>query len=165
MLPQATAGHRTAERLRIRIPSRKGDVGFFTTVAQSLARDLKYRDIRVNALTGSVLIADPGIDLDKLADHAVREGLFKLDAGLSRVQPLGQRVYHPLASFSRKFNGLTDGALDFPGLMFLALCAVGLYEILKGNAKLPPWYTAFWYAFGIVTSSVINSSLKETGKE
>ncbi|MFZ0611599.1 MAG: hypothetical protein WAM73_05120 [Desulfobacterales bacterium] len=164
ILPQATASHRTAERLRIKIPSRKGDDGFFNTVAQSLARDLKYREIRVNALTGSVLMTGPGIDFEKLTDHAAREGLFALDPGLPRVQPLGQKVYHPLAAFSRRFNGLTDGTLDFPGLMFVALCAVGLYEILKGNAKLPPWYTAFWYAFGILTTSLISSSLLETDK-
>ncbi|MFZ0134107.1 MAG: hypothetical protein WAK95_16320, partial [Desulfobacterales bacterium] len=104
MLPQATASHRTAERLRLKIPSRKGDGGFFTTVAQSLARDLNYLDIRVNALTGSVLITDPGIDLEKLTEHAVREGLFELVSGLLQVQPLGQKVYSPLTAFNRKFN-------------------------------------------------------------
>jgi hypothetical protein len=156
MLPQAIVSHRTAERLRIKIPSRKRDGAYFSTVKQSLDRDLKYRLIQVNALTGSVLIVDPGVDQEAVADRAAREGLFTLDHPPAPVQPLGRTIFAPLLEVNRKISGFTDGAVDFPGLVFLALCGFGIYEILRGNIRPPPWYTAFWYAFGIFTKSMVD---------
>ena len=156
MLPQAIVSHRTAERLRIKIVSRKGDGAFFSTVEQSLDRDLKYRIVQVNALTGSVLITDSGVDLETLADHASRRGLFTLEHRLAPVQPLGRTLFGPLLALNRKISGFTDGVVDFPGLVFLTLCGFGIYEILRGNIRPPPWYTAFWYAFGIFTKSMVD---------
>jgi hypothetical protein len=156
MLPQATISHRTAERLRIKIPSRKGDGAFFSTVKQSLDRDLKYGLVQINALTGSVLITESGVDLETLAERASRGGLFALEHRPAPVQPLGRTVFTPLLELNRKISGFTEGAVDFPGLVFLALCAFGIYEILRGNVRPPPWYTAFWYAFGIFTKSMVD---------
>jgi hypothetical protein len=156
MLPQAIVSHRTAERLRIKIPSRKGDGAFFSTVKQSLERDLKYRLLKVNALTGSVLIVDSGVDLEALADRAARAGLFILEHRLAPVQPVGRTVFSPLMELNRKISRFTEGAVDFPGMVFLALCGFGIYEILRGNIRPPPWYTAFWYAFGIFTKSMVD---------
>jgi hypothetical protein len=161
MLPQAIVSHRTAERLRIKIPSRKGEGAFFSSVKQSLDRDLKYNLVHVNALTGSVLIVDSGIDLKALANYASRERLFTLEHRLARVQPLGRTVFAPVLDLNRKISGFTDGAVDFPGLIFLALCGFGIYEILRGNFKPPPWYTAFWYAFGIFTKSMVDRTRGE----
>lgn len=158
MLPQAIVSHRTAERLRIKIPSRKKNDAFFSEVKQSLDRDLKCRLVRVNALTGSILIVDSGIDLEILADHASREGLFTLEPRPAPSQPLGQAVFAPVAALNRKISGFTAGAVDVPGLVFVLLCAFGLYEILRGNVKPPPWYTAFWYAFGIFTKSMVDEA-------
>jgi hypothetical protein len=161
MLPQAIVSHRTAERLRIKIPSRKGDGAYFSAVKHSLDRDLKYRLVQVNAMTGSVLIVDSGVDLESLADRASRGGLFTLEHRLAPVQPLGRTVFAPLLELNRKISGFTEGAVDFPGLVFLALCGFGIYEILRGNIRPPPWYTAFWYAFGIFTKSMVDRTLGE----
>jgi hypothetical protein len=156
MLPQAIVSHRTAERLRIKIPSRKGDDAFFPSVKHSLEQGLKYDLVHVNALTGSVLIVDSGIDLEALANYASRERHFTLEHRLAPVQPLGRTVFAPVLDLNRKISGFTDGAVDFPGLIFLALCGFGIYEILRGNFRPPPWYTAFWYAFGIFTKSMVD---------
>jgi hypothetical protein len=161
MLPQAIVSHQTAERLRIKIPSRKGDGAFFAHVKQSLERELKYRLLQVNALTGSVLIVDPVLDLEDVTNCASRERLFTLEHRLAPAQPLGRMVFAPVVELNRKISGFTDGAVDFPGLIFLVLCGFGIYEILRGNFKPPPWYTAFWYAFGIFTKSMVDRTRGE----
>jgi len=161
MLPQAIVSHQTTERLRIKIPSRKGDAAFFASVKQSFDRDLKYSLVHVNALTGSVLIVDPDIDLEEVSNCASRERLFTLENRLVPVQPIGRTVFAPVLDLNRKISGFTDGAVDFPGLIFLALCGFGIYEILRGNFKPPPWYTAFWYAFGIFTKSMVDRTRGE----
>ena len=161
MLPQAIVSHRTAERLRIKIPSRKGDGAFFASVKKSLDRDLTYNLVQVNALTGSVLIVDSGIDLSALANYSSKERLFTVEHRLAPVQPLGRTLFVPVLDLNRKIREFTDGAVDFPGLIFLALCGFGIFEILRGNFRPPPWYTAFWYAFGIFTKSMVDRTRDE----
>jgi hypothetical protein len=161
MLPQAIVSHQTAERLRIKIPSRKGDGAFFSSVKHSLDRDMKYDLVNVNALTGSVLIVDSGVEVEALANCASQEHLFTLEHRLVPVQPLGRTLFAPVLDLNRKISGFTDGAVDFPGLIFLALCGFGIYEILRGNFRPPPWYTAFWYAFGIFTKSMVDRARSE----
>jgi len=39
-------------------------------------------------------------------------------------------------------------------MAILSLLGLGLYQILRGNFRAPPWYTAFWYALGIFTKSL-----------
>jgi hypothetical protein len=33
---------------------------------------------------------------------------------------------------------------------------VAVVEIMRGNFRMPPWYTAFWYAFGLFTKSMLD---------
>lgn len=44
---------------------------------------------------------------------------------------------------------------DLPGMAFLTLLGVGIYQLVRGNFAAPPWYTAFWYAMGIFTKSIM----------
>ena len=39
--------------------------------------------------------------------------------------------------------------MDLAGILLLFLLIAGMTEILRGKIQMPPWYTAFWYAFGI----------------
>jgi hypothetical protein len=38
----------------------------------------------------------------------------------------------------------------------MGLLGTGIYQIVRGNFGAPPWYTAFWYAFGVFTKSLID---------
>jgi hypothetical protein len=51
--------------------------------------------------------------------------------------------------------------LDLPGMIFLSLLAVGLWELAIGNFKRPPWYTAFWYAFGLFSKAIFDELKSE----
>jgi hypothetical protein len=54
----------------------------------------------------------------------------------------------------------TGGWLDLPGMAFLLLLGIGIYQIRRGNIGLPPWYTAFWYAFGVYTKSLVEKYIE-----
>jgi hypothetical protein len=71
------------------------------------------------------------------------------------------RVVPPAKAVDRKLLDLTGGTLDLPSGLFLALVITGVYQILRGQFRTPPWYTAFWYAFGLLTMFVVKKSISD----
>jgi hypothetical protein len=120
--------------------------------------------LEVNPATGSVLFLGKGVDLNKIAAAAQKEGLFTLQVLEQRPVPLSKRIAAPLGSLSSQVRGMTGGQLDLPGLAFLALLGFGLFQIVRGDLRSPPWYTAFWYAFGFFSKSLVDMSAEGDGE-
>jgi hypothetical protein len=155
-LPGAFICHQSAHRLRFRIAARRGDAEYFDNLKQTLSRFQKFAKLEVNALTGSVLIVDEHIVVDDIADYAAARQLFALnDPGNSRSPMTTQLVSH-LENINTGVRRLTSGEMDIAGILLLFLLISGLTELLRGNIRMPPWYTAFWYAFGVFTKSILD---------
>jgi hypothetical protein len=43
----------------------------------------------------------------------------------------------------------TAGRLDLAEIAFLLMMGFGIFRLVRGKFSAPPWYTAFWYAYGI----------------
>lgn len=149
MPPEAHISHRTAERLRLRIPGRKGDAGYFSSLADRLSRFQGVERIEANAITGSILVLHR-MDVAAFVEHAEQSGLFVLKGANSRPEPLYRTVMQPLTDLDRGMKKFTGGEIDLPSIAFVGLLGVGIYQISIGNFIAPAWYTAFWYAFNTV---------------
>jgi hypothetical protein len=154
-LPEAHIGHRTSQRLRLKIPSQKGHAAYFSTVAESFARGEDWAVARVNPLTGSVLFVGKALDIDAIAEHAREKGLFALGPSENPPPHVARSVAAPLGDLSRQVRRFTGGHLDLPAIVFVGLLTAGVVEIARGNFGAPPWYTAFWYAFGVFSRSLL----------
>jgi hypothetical protein len=162
MLPQAFIIHQVArQRVRVKIPSRKGDSPYFAGLTDSLEKFQGGIRSVVNPLTGSVLVTGDPLDLSELAEFAESEKLFSLRSEAVPSVPLAQKVLAPIAGADGLVREITRGSLSLPEALFLSLLAFGLFEIARGNFRSPPWYTAFWYAFGILTKSMIDRAAEE----
>jgi hypothetical protein len=157
-LPRASICHQTAERLRIRIASRKGDEGYFANVVKSLSKLRKFNNLSANPLTGSVLIIGENLDAGALAAYASDHALFHLTPSELPSLPLMHDLVQPVASVDRSLRAISGGKLDLPSGIFLALLGTGVYQLVRGQFIAPPWYTAFWYAFGLVSMYVIEKA-------
>jgi hypothetical protein len=158
-LPEASICHRCAGRLRIKIASRKGDGAYFADLVKGLGGVLKLKHLEANPLTGSVLFIGEDIDPEKLAAHARERRLFHLiPAAEAQNQSLMHSLVQPVAGLDRSLRAVTGGKLDIPSGIFLALLGSGLYQLMRGRISAPPWYTAFWYAFGLVSMYVIEKA-------
>ncbi len=155
MLPQAQVVHRTNQRVRIKITERRADSGYFETVRQKLEtlRSLEY--VQVNPHSASVLIVggEPGVE--DIAAYARKEGLFELEKKAGTPVPLAQKIISPLLDANRKMQSITGGEVGLGEAVFTGLVGVGIYQALRGRLQFPPWYTAFWYAFGVFTKSLM----------
>ncbi len=158
-LPEASICHQCADRIRIKIASRKGDGAYFADLVKGLAGVLKLKHLEANPLTGSVLFMGDGIDPEKLAAHACERRLFQLiTAAEAQSQPLMHSLVQPAASLDRLLRSITGGKIDLPGSIFFTLLGTGIYQLVRGRFSAPPWYTAFWYAFGLVSMYVIEKA-------
>jgi hypothetical protein len=157
MLPTAFIVHQVErQRVRLKIPNRKGDAPFFTLLSDTLQKHLSGIRSTVNPLTGSVLVTGDPLKLTELSKLAESKKLFSLRMEGVPSVPLAEKVVAPIAGADGLVREITRGSLNLPETLFISLLAFGLFEVARGNFKTPPWYTAFWYAFGILTKSMVD---------
>jgi hypothetical protein len=147
MIPVAHCVHRTATRIRIRIPSRKGDKTFFTSLQEQLGQFEQVTGSKVNHLTGSVLIFYTG-NFTAIAEFAESRNIFSLMKTRRKPTIMGATVA-TYKNLDNKLKKLSGGELDLPIAAFLALLGSGVYNIARGRFVVPHWYNAFWYALNI----------------
>jgi len=146
MLPSASISHRTHRRLRLRIPSKKGDRKYFSLLADHFLQHQGVERLEVNTTTGSLLLILT-TDVREIAEYARSKDLFVIDSGIPHRQTVTGQFRGSLERFNDQIKELTAGEIDFPSLAFLLFFFLGLYQLSKGNLVAPAWYTAFWYAF------------------
>jgi copper chaperone CopZ len=157
MSTEARITHRTPERLRLKIPSRKGDYPYFDSLRRQLSNLPGVKSVEVNPMTGSLLfLLEPGreISLAKAAGNYFT--LLEEDPGTLTLQ---DAVANLFGEINRKIGSFTGGGLDLRSFVFAGCVALGIYQISIGNIVAPAWYVAFWYAMTLATQ---NSAGKET---
>ncbi len=156
--PIARIVHQTADRLRLRITTRRGDPTYFDRLETVLTEKLEGHAVRCAPETAGLLITAPAVDMEKLAEAAAEAGLFELSgAPIS----LAEAMSSPVRRASNAMGTLTGNAVDLPGAIFLGLLGYGVVALARGNLRMPPWYTAFWYAFGIFTKSIADKTFAD----
>ena len=157
-LPDAHIGHLTPERVRIKIPSRRGDEAYFLHVKELLLKDGVLGTVRVNSKTASVLIAGSPTDLERIASSGEKSALFHLETSLPKAEPLSSKIVAPARNLGRAIDRFSGGELDLAGAVFLGLIGWGVTQLVRGNFVAPPWYVAFWYALGVFTRSLADKA-------
>jgi len=155
-LPTAAIAHFTSGRVRIRIPEKKNDPAFFKSVANNLKDIPEIKAIRPNPLTGSLVLEGDFSEAGEVADRLKINTLFQLETPKTDSPPLRQKVYQSFAASNGFVKDRSRGELDLPILIFLMLVGTGIYQLIRSEVRLPPWYTAFWYALGVFTKSLMD---------
>ncbi len=148
MLSQASISHRTAGRLRIRVPSRRGEESYFRQVSQQLARCPGVERIEANPVTASILVVS-AVDTETLARFAETEGLFLLSAAGSAPMTITETLAAGFGGLNQELRRLSDGTVDLGTLAFAALVTGAIVQWQKGHV-LGPASTLLWYAAGLL---------------
>ncbi len=155
MIPDAHVSHRMARRLRIKIPSKKGDVSYFSDLRERLSACPGVGEIRVNPQTGSALISYE-CDKKALVEFARENDLFLLKRSTPRRKTLFGNVAGTFQAYNQDLKKLSGGEVDIPSLIFMSLVISGIWQIARGNLAMPAWYTAFYYALGVFTRAQVD---------
>lgn len=174
MTERARLTHQLDGRARLAIPARRGDAAYFSMLSAQLAGTDAVRSVRVNPLTGSVLVEFSG-SLDQLVDGLDGGAALEVERPASAVAPAAS---HAAVANTASAAGHADGANPGPGAgppaaagaapaipvapappwrvvsgrelspMHMAgalFSVVGVIQTVRGRVMMPA-LTAFWYA-------------------
>jgi hypothetical protein len=152
MIPEAYIVHRVNNRLRIKVPSKRGDKLYFASIEKKFSKDSGDQSAVVNPDTASVLFLGH-FTAKHIAEVAQQSDLFKLETKKRHSETLLGGVKDMFRTADKRLLKVTGGELDIPSVVFLGLVSHGIYQFARGNFAAPPWYTAFWYALGLFSKS------------
>jgi hypothetical protein len=152
-IPEAVVGHSMPGRLRFKVPSKKGNAAYFSTLKEYFTHLEGVKRVEANALTGSVVLIHSS-DLKSIIAFAKEHSLFRLNELRTSMPALSRNIVKTFSDFDRGVKRFTGNEVDVPGIAFLTLLGLGIYEIARGNFAAPAWYTAFWYSLNIFLKSV-----------
>lgn len=135
MVPSAYLEHQIPGRVRLRIPSRRGDGPFFEQARQNLLGAATVEAVNVNPATASLLVRHSG-DVGSIRAEAARRGIFRLQNG----KP-AEVAARPVTRARAEAGTAPVGAAE------LGLSSLGLYQIARGNS-LGSASEIFWNAYG-----------------
>src|ERR687897_1063642 len=133
MTPVAHVEHQIRGRIRLRIPSMRGDGAYFETLRQQLADRAGVVGVSANPLTGSLLVVHSG-HAQVLVGEAARNRMFRL----SDPEPLAPSARPPGRKRRLPDLGSHPVAAGLSGL--------ALYQVARGQA-LGSASEAFWNAY------------------
>lgn len=149
MKPIASIAHRTAARVRLRVPSKRGDNEFFSDLHDWLIKLPGVDDLRINALTASALIIRNETDAAALDSALGSSELFDLDDSAPVHEALLDRATAEIGRLDVALSRATQGGLDVPGSLFLLFLLAAATQIARGQI-LAPATSLLWYAYEIM---------------
>jgi len=155
MIPDAVIAHVSIGRLRIKIPSQKGNLEALKSHGDQLAACPGVLSIEVNPVTGSILLIHQ-TTVSAIAEYARSKNLFSLEKQKGPKVPsadLRRNLGETFKSVDRQIQNLTDGDMDLRGAAFAALIVMGSAQILTGNGGAIPWFAAYWYAYHLYSKT------------
>ncbi len=150
MIPEAQVSHQMSYRIRIKIPSKKGNDSYFSNLKETLSKYPGVTSVVISPERGSVLILHE-CDVKELFAYAKNKGLFVQKVFSEKRKSVFNSIAGMFQNYNYRLRLFTNGALDIPSLVFLSLVASGMYQIARGKLSAPAWYTAFYYALGVFT--------------
>jgi len=145
--------HQTSSRVRIKMKEKVKDPAFYGHVQESVADIPGVAAVRANPVTGSILFTGTNLNAETLMEALARKTPLRFEAPPVR-HPV-QKAILPFLTLDQKFKRMTSGEVGLTEAGFLALLTIGVIQILRGNITAPPWYTAFWYAFGVFSKALV----------
>jgi hypothetical protein len=155
MIPSAVIAHASTGRLRIRIPSQKGNLAVLKSEGDQLAACPGILSIEVNPGMGSILLLHQ-TTVHEIAEYARSRNLFSLVEQKGPKAPsaaLRRDLGETFKSFDRQIQNLTGGDLNLSGFVVAALVVAGSAQILSGTAGPIPWSAAYWYAYNLYSKN------------
>jgi hypothetical protein len=132
-LPRAHVAHRIPNRLRVHVPSQKGDRTYFDRAAERFGEHPSVRSVRASPRTASITIEHDG--------HA--QDVARLARELEVFDLPETAVAHVLAErFAGRVSGVEPAAAVSAGL-----AGLGVYQAIRGNL-LGSGVEHLWHAYG-----------------
>ncbi|MDR4506910.1 MAG: hypothetical protein MRJ65_01515 [Candidatus Brocadiaceae bacterium] len=150
--------------MRIKIPSKRGDSGYFLSIRNLFSQYDGIEKLETNEMTGSVLFLHK-LEMEVIIRHAEANKLFRLaetpDSSPLNSTVLSNRITASFNTLNKRLKNFTANEMDIPGIATVTLFGLGMYQISRGRFGAIPWYTALWYMLNIHLKGQSNNPLPE----
>lgn len=123
--------HATPRRVRLRVPSQKGDAPWFAGVKRALEACSGVTAVAVNPATASVLVSHEG-SFAEVERHARAAGLFETHAEPPHPRTLNA-LHDRLTALDESLRRRSEGQIDLRTLGFVALLGGSAYQLARGD--------------------------------
>ena len=168
MIPEAYISHVTKGRMRIKIPSKKGDRSFFSGIQDEISKFSEFpgiRKIEVNSTTGSMLVTHT-LDLNPayltlIKGYIEEKNLFKFKTVESSPNSISENIAATFKNANKELINFTKGELDVRSLATIGFLGLGLLQLSRGQFMIPA-ISAFWYASNLLKDPAKDDDQKLT---
>jgi hypothetical protein len=152
--PLTRVVHKIPGRARLRTVEIKGDADALSALQTALEDLAGVQNVRVNVLTGSILVEHEG-NIDELLHTAEERGYLRVDA--AQPESYLAQVHRAIVLSDERIKAASGGRLDLETVSFVGFIASGIYQCLN-NHGLPAGVTLFRYAVELATSKAIDGA-------
>lgn len=149
-LPRALVVHNVPGRLRLRVPERRHDTGYFERVTARLAMLDTVKTVHSDPRVASILVLHGEEAPARIVDHAKSEGLFVLELHPT-YESLAELINRGCAELDGQVRSRTSGRLDLASIAFIGMTGVGLSKMLRGD-PFPAGFSMIWHAATLLMS-------------
>jgi len=143
--PAAYIKHQLPGRVRLKIPQKKGDLGYFDRIAKLFAKFPGIAQLQLNPAAASVLICHDGMEAQfgKISEFAQTKGLFRITEQPEEEtfsiphQPIATLTSAGLNRVDESLMELSQGLIDSRSLFMLILTGLAVHQIARGNIMTP----------------------------
>jgi len=154
--PYAYIKHQLPGRVRLKIPNKRGDIGYFERIAELFAGYPGITQLQLNAPVASILIChSTEADFSTIAEFAQTNGLFTIiEQQLEKTfsvphLPLAKLASTGINRLDESLMGFSKGRLDGRSLLVLALFGLAVRQMSQGHI-LGASSSLLWYAFRLM---------------
>jgi hypothetical protein len=150
MVPQAFLSHAVPGRVRVKIPSMRGNADYFADVAERLPKCALVESVVINDRTGSILaLCTADATAAQIGEFARDQGLFSLEEGRPPVPAVFDRVASEYSQLNGKIAGVTEGEFDLRSAALMMFLVLGFVQLYRGQVVAPA-ATLFWYVLELL---------------
>ncbi|MGD2111831.1 MAG: hypothetical protein PVI50_00485 [Gammaproteobacteria bacterium] len=149
MTPRAYIVHRIRNRMRLRIREKRNECRYFEAVRRELDLVPGIDEIRINTLTGTILLLHPDETDDRLVDRLRRLGLFEIIEGDEPAASVLTPITSGLSLIDQTLHENTGGRIDLRALAYIALMSVTVTQLVRGQV-LGPALPVAWQALSLL---------------
>lgn len=158
MSARAVLAHQLAGRVRLSVASRRGDALYFEQLAERFAATEDVRQVKVNPVTGTMLLEFDG-EFGDVMRRAGAGDLLAIDAALPGP---ARRAMPEL--FARPVSLVSGRAINPMFMAGFAFAVMGVAQALRGRIAVPA-ATAFWYSTSTFLQAGVVSAIDSVEKE
>jgi hypothetical protein len=154
--PSAYIKHQLPGRVRLKIPQKRGDFGYFDRIAELFTGCPGITQLQLNPPAASILIChEIEIDFLNFTEFAQANGLFTIveqpyeETFTIPYLPIPKLTSTGLNRIDESLMDLSQGRLDGRSLLFLSLIGLAVRQMAKGHI-MGPASTLLWYAFSVL---------------